>query len=436
MFGWGRKSDGFEWHKHVRTTIKLRREDRRVRFHDAKEVAADGLKYAGRASVSASSSGATSLWNGLISGIQMLIRSAIAGRQAMARTMERSIAPAGRSLLGVMDPWLKRLARSPLMLVLGASGLTAFHAAFVRSRGGATRAELILAAAVGTLALIAAVAPLLTGHVRWTAPRPLRAGVDKAKRAVPGVNRMKPGQQRLAGFALVAAVVAVGGYAASRSGPMSFASISSFRPFGAPPIEGRASVVAGDVIRINGTAIKLAGIEAPDTAQKCAGSNKKPWACGEAAVGALNRLVKGKTVRCELSGADDAGRPLGTCQTVNTGTSQNIAAELVKEGAVFSSGTLFSSFAALEGEAKTKKAGIWRGEAERPTDYRAKLWDIAAKAAPDGCPIKGQVAGDAKTYVLPWSPDYGGARIRTSRGERWFCSEVEAQAAGWKVAGK
>lgn len=74
MFGRGRKSDGFEWHKHVRTTIKLRREDRRARFNDVKEVASDGLKYAGRAGVSASNSGVVVLWNGLISTIQMIIR--------------------------------------------------------------------------------------------------------------------------------------------------------------------------------------------------------------------------------------------------------------------------------------------------------------------------------------------------------------------------
>ena len=89
MFGWGRKKDGFEWHEYVRTTIKLRREDRRARLLDVKEVAADGLKYAGRASASASSSGATMAWNGLISAIQMLIRGAIAGGQAMARTADR-----------------------------------------------------------------------------------------------------------------------------------------------------------------------------------------------------------------------------------------------------------------------------------------------------------------------------------------------------------
>ena len=57
MFGWRRKSDGFEWHEHVRTTIRIRREDRRRRIDDARNLAAEGLSSAGRAGVAAGSSG-------------------------------------------------------------------------------------------------------------------------------------------------------------------------------------------------------------------------------------------------------------------------------------------------------------------------------------------------------------------------------------------
>ena len=42
------------------------------------------------------------------------------------------------------------------------------------------------------------------------------------------------------------------------------------------------------------------------------------------------------------------------------------------------------------------------------------------------------VAGGARVYVLPWSPDYGRVRVSKSRGGRWFCSEQEAIAAGWE----
>ena len=425
MFGWGRKNDGFEWHKHVRTTIKLRREDRRARMSDARDVAADGLKYAGRASVSASNSGVVALWNGLISAIQWIIRLTFAGRDAMARTMERAIAPASRSVLGKLDPWLKRLGKSPLMLIMAAVGVVAFHAAFARSRGAGLRSEVVLTAAIGTLALLVGVLPLLTGHVRWSSLRSSGGGI-----ALPRPLRGKQGLS--VGLAVVALVAVGGGYLAWRKTPVSLPSFASFNPFAAKPIEGRASVLSSDLIRIASTTIRLSGVEAPDANQKCMGANKKTWACGEQARSAVDRLVKGKTLRCDLSGSDDAGRPLGTCMS---GT-QNIAEELVREGAVFASGGLFSPLSGIEAEARAKKVGLWKGDAERPTEYRAKVWDAAVKGAPDGCPIKGQVSGDSKTYVLPWQSDYSSVKLRLAKGERWFCSESEAQAAGWKVANR
>ena len=62
-------------------TIKLRREDRRARLLDAKEVAADGLRYAGRVGVSAGSSGAVMAWNGLVSALGS--RLAVQSRECM-----------------------------------------------------------------------------------------------------------------------------------------------------------------------------------------------------------------------------------------------------------------------------------------------------------------------------------------------------------------
>ncbi len=421
MFGRGRKTDGFEWHKHVRTTIKLRREDRRARFNDAKEVASDGLKYAGRAGVSASNSGVIVLWNGLMSTIQMIIIAAIAGREVMSRTVERAIAPASRSLLRKLEPWLKPLGRSPLMLLLGVVGVVAFHAAFARSRSGGARGEVILIAIVGTIALMTAAAPLLTGQLRWALPS------------------LPKGKSRLPRYAIAAAITVLAiaaGYVGLRKSPVSLPSFANFNPFMSKPVEGRPTVLSGDIIRISGTTIRLAGIEAPEPTQKCMGANKKPWGCGEAARSAMDRIVKAKTVRCDLSGTDEAGRSLGTCLTVNTGTSQNVAEELVRAGAVFASGGLFSSLSGIEADARAKKIGLWKGEAERPAEYRASLWDTAAKTSPDNCPIKGIVSGEAKSYVLPWQSEYGGTKVRLTKGERWFCSEAEAQAAGWKSAGR
>ena len=48
--------------------------------------------------------------------------------------------------------------------------------------------------------------------------------------------------------------------------------------------------------------------------------------------------------------------------------------------------------------------------------------------------IKGNInsKGD-RIYHLPGSSSYGPTKINESRGERWFCSEEEARAAGWRA---
>ena len=47
MFGRRKSSEGFEWHKYVRTTIKLKREQRRQRLVEARRVAAQRAGEAG-----------------------------------------------------------------------------------------------------------------------------------------------------------------------------------------------------------------------------------------------------------------------------------------------------------------------------------------------------------------------------------------------------
>ena len=58
----------------------------------------------------------------------------------------------------------------------------------------------------------------------------------------------------------------------------------------------------------------------------------------------------------------------------------------------------------------------------------------AKRDAPQGCPIKGRITSGNRVYVLPGSASYERVKVRETRGERWFCSEDEAQAAGWTAS--
>lgn len=203
-------------------------------------------------------------------------------------------------------------------------------------------------------------------------------------------------------------------------------------PFLSKSIEGKAAVAGPGMLKIGEATIKLSGIEAPDRDQICTRQQNRRWRCGEAAVAALSRLVAGKTVVCSARGPDSGGIHAGTCRDKDT----DIAAALVKGGHVFAESGFSSSYGALEAEARAAKAGIWSGEAERADAWRSRVWAEASKRTPTGCPIKGQVANNARTYVLPWHAEYERVSVNTKRGGRWFCTEQEAISAGWKPNAK
>ena len=48
MFGWRRRSEGFEWREYVRTTILVRRADRQRRVEDVRVAALEKVKHAAR----------------------------------------------------------------------------------------------------------------------------------------------------------------------------------------------------------------------------------------------------------------------------------------------------------------------------------------------------------------------------------------------------
>lgn len=55
-------------------------------------------------------------------------------------------------------------------------------------------------------------------------------------------------------------------------------------------------------------------------------------------------------------------------------------------------------------------------------------------AHPLGCDIKGNVGAKNNLFYVPGHPRYHMVKINRT-GERWFCSEGDALAAGWKPAG-
>lgn len=197
-------------------------------------------------------------------------------------------------------------------------------------------------------------------------------------------------------------------------------------------VVGTARVVDGDTIDIGVVRVRLHGIDAPEAGQTCGRSNGGEWDCGTASSNRLAELIEGQRIECEALDKDPYGRIVGRC--FHNGVDKN--ALLVDEGLAWAFRRFSDDYVDHEERAQAARIGIWQGEAEAPWDYRANGWERAAEASPrPGCPIKGNINRDGeKIYHTPWSPWYERTQIDESQGQRWFCDEAEAQAAGWRPA--
>jgi endonuclease YncB( thermonuclease family) len=204
-----------------------------------------------------------------------------------------------------------------------------------------------------------------------------------------------------------------------------------------PSIRGIARVIDGDTIEIEGTRIRLEGIDAPEGDQQCARADAGTWRCGQVATADLQRLVGRTPVRCDSRGTDKYGRMLAICFSGET----DVNAEMVRRGLAWAFVKYSSVYVAEEAAARERGAGIWQAPTMTAWDHRASRWTQAsdsrtgnsASDAPSGnCVIKGNITNNGRIYHMPWSPWYDKVRIETVKGERWFCDESEALAAGWR----
>jgi endonuclease YncB( thermonuclease family) len=450
MFGWWKKNDGFEWREYVRTTILLKRKQRRDRVVAAKDHAVAGAKRAGQAGVAAgragaeagrvgaaaSRKGAAALWHGLSAGLQRGVRGtarglgvAFAWLGAAPRRVGAALVPLFGSAQWQLKPLARRLTEAPLRGMLRNVGLVALIVTLAWLPGRGLARETWIVGAIAAVALgVLLLARMIVGE------RLLPATVSSR---LPGwgwlVDHIPAISPKVVGGAIAAVVLALGGgiaWQAWRSGGLATPKLAALQIPGfaaEQTIEGRASAIDGDTLRIGRDIIQLAGIEAPDRAQRCSRPGNPRWRCGDAAREALSRLVGRHRITCKVTGGGEGRVMTGTCDVGGS----DLADTLVRKGHVFAQTGLFARYASAEAVARDAKAGLWRGTADRPQAWRDKLWDEAKRSAPDGCPIKGEVRSGAKVYLLPWSPRYERARISQRRGERWFCSEEEARSAGW-----
>ena len=195
-------------------------------------------------------------------------------------------------------------------------------------------------------------------------------------------------------------------------------------------IRGSARVIDGDTIDVGGKRVRLEGIDAPEINQFCLGRGSRRWPAGRVAANSLAQWVRGHDVICRQVGRDGFGRVLGRCRAGN----KDLNTELVRAGLAWAFRKYSREFVRQEQAARASGEGVWSRSCEPAWLFRANRHRKVASKPPSGCVIKGNITRVGRIYHMPQSPWYGRTRIELAKGERWFCDERQAQAAGWRPA--
>jgi endonuclease YncB( thermonuclease family) len=208
----------------------------------------------------------------------------------------------------------------------------------------------------------------------------------------------------------------------------------------AQTVVGQAKVVDGDSLVIGETQVRLFGIDAPEGRQRC-NRDGREWPCGEAAAGKLRSMAENRTVICRQRDTDQYGRAVAICEA--NGLELNRA--MVRSGWATAFQAYSQDYVADEARAKAARLGIWDSTFLLPQDYRRLEHEASAPAQPapqrlsgpiarapavmGRCAIKGNRGRHGWIYHLPGMPYY-----EATKAEEIFCTEAEAQAAGYRRA--
>lgn len=216
---------------------------------------------------------------------------------------------------------------------------------------------------------------------------------------------------------------------------------------------GPPRVIDGDTLVVANERIRLFGLDAPESKQSCQDSKGQPYDCGVVAAEALRKKIGSGSLQCQVKAKDLYSRNVSSCSLPGTG---DIGDWLVKNGHAVAYRQYSKEYTQDEEEAKNAHRGIWQGKFEIPAEWRkenkgnktntggsksqgssadipkpSKKADVAS--AENGCSIKGNISGKGeRIYHVPGGRYYDAVKIEQFKGEKFFCSEKEAEQDGFR----
>lgn len=194
---------------------------------------------------------------------------------------------------------------------------------------------------------------------------------------------------------------------------------------------GQATVIDGDTLEIHGVRFRLHGVDAPESSQSCRKDNGDYWSCGQQAATALADHIGRATVHCDARDQDRYGRVISVCSA----SGEDLNHWLVESGWAVAYRQYSTDYVSAEENARSIRRGVWSGDFVMPWDWRRgkRLSHGDNNPADTDCLIKGNVSSKGeRIYHIPGGRWYARTKINTAKGERWFCSESDAEDAGWR----
>lgn len=210
------------------------------------------------------------------------------------------------------------------------------------------------------------------------------------------------------------------------------------------------SVIDGDTIKIkyqNETvSVRLIGVNTPETVDprtsvECYGQEASEY---------LKQLLTGKQVRIESDSSqanrDKYGRLLRYVYLNN----EDIGLELISNGYGYeytydTPYTKQSAYRQAQATASAQEKGLWadgvcqnevtvNNNSSSSSQTTTQPTAPSTSQSPTPCTIKGNISQSTgeRIYHMPGQRYYDSTQIDPVYGERWFCTEAEAQAAGWR----
>lgn len=198
------------------------------------------------------------------------------------------------------------------------------------------------------------------------------------------------------------------------------------------------TVIDGDTIEVDyfGTLrrVRYIGVDTPETVHP-----SRPVECFGREAAARNReLVADQWVRLErdISDTDKYGRLLRYVYVDNVMVNETLVADGFANVSTYPPDVRHvEEFRSAEATARTERRGLWGAGCEAVSD--TPISAVPNELSEGQCLIKGNISQSSgeRIYHVPGCEYYPQTVITSAVGERWFCTEAEALAAGWRKAG-